>query len=94
MMNQFLGQNDHLWGANLFYDIINGHDWELSGNFPRVTVCDFQVKFIKFSENFRIFALVGKIRAKNWKAIRSNNFKPIAAEINLREFNNDRSNAA
>lgn len=45
MMNQFLGQNHHAWGANILRDIIEGRDWELSGNFPRIVLCDFTVNF-------------------------------------------------
>jgi hypothetical protein len=28
VMNQFLGQNNHAWGANILRDIIEGRDWE------------------------------------------------------------------
>lgn len=45
MMNQFLGQNNYAWGANILSDIIDGKDWELSGNFPRIALCDFTVNF-------------------------------------------------
>ncbi|TMS35246.1 hypothetical protein L596_002690 [Steinernema carpocapsae] len=44
MMNQFLGQNNHFWGTSILTDIIHGRDWELSGNFPRIAMCDFQVR--------------------------------------------------
>ena len=45
MMNQFLGQNNYLWGMNILNDIRTGKDWELSGNFPRIAMCDFSVSF-------------------------------------------------
>ncbi|KAI6187271.1 Innexin [Aphelenchoides besseyi] len=44
MMNQFLDQNNHAWGADILRDIINGKDWETSGNFPRVAFCDFTIR--------------------------------------------------
>ena len=48
MMNQFLGQHNYLWGAHILNDIRTGRDWELSGNFPRITMCDFTVIFLTF----------------------------------------------
>lgn len=43
MMNKFLGQNNYLWGMEILNDIRHGRDWELSGNFPRIAMCDFAV---------------------------------------------------
>ncbi|CAD5207821.1 unnamed protein product [Bursaphelenchus okinawaensis] len=54
MMNQFLGQNDHLWGFHILYDITIGRDWELSGNFPRVALCDFTVRTLANVQRFSI----------------------------------------
>lgn len=48
MMNQFLDQNNHAWGAHILIDIFSGRDWEASGNFPRVG-------FFRFSLNLRDF---------------------------------------
>uniref|UniRef100_A0A914V7N6 Innexin n=1 Tax=Plectus sambesii TaxID=2011161 RepID=A0A914V7N6_9BILA len=42
VMNDFLGQDNHLWGLQILYDLANGREWEESGNFPRVTLCDFE----------------------------------------------------
>lgn len=41
--NKFLGQNDPYWGMRILDDILKGTDWEHSGNFPRIAMCDFQV---------------------------------------------------
>ncbi|KAH7727728.1 Protein EAT-5 [Aphelenchoides avenae] len=54
MMNQFLGQNNHIWGADILRDIINGKDWELSGNFPRIALCDFTVRSMANVHRFTI----------------------------------------
>lgn len=43
IMNEFLGQRDHMWGFQILYDLTQGREWEESGNFPRVTLCDFEV---------------------------------------------------
>ncbi|CAD5210591.1 unnamed protein product [Bursaphelenchus xylophilus] len=54
MMNQFLGQDNHLWGFNILHDITMGRDWELSGNFPRVALCDFTVRTLANVQRFSI----------------------------------------
>ncbi|GMT28822.1 hypothetical protein PFISCL1PPCAC_28826 [Pristionchus fissidentatus] len=43
-MNKFLKQPDIFWGGSLLMDLINGHNWEDSGNFPRIAMCDFEVR--------------------------------------------------
>lgn len=54
MMNQFLGQNNYAWGANILSDIIDGKDWELSGNFPRIALCDFTVRTLSNVHRYSI----------------------------------------
>uniref|UniRef100_A0A1I7WP13 Innexin n=1 Tax=Heterorhabditis bacteriophora TaxID=37862 RepID=A0A1I7WP13_HETBA len=34
----------YLSGFNVVMDAINGHQWQQSGNFPRVTFCDIEVR--------------------------------------------------
>lgn len=47
IMNSFLGTRGGMWGFNVLKDIANGHEWDETGHFPRVTMCDFQVlKFV------------------------------------------------
>ncbi|CAJ0955220.1 unnamed protein product, partial [Mesorhabditis belari] len=46
MQNQFLGQHNHLWGATILNDIISGSNWEDTGNFPRIAMCDFEVRVL------------------------------------------------
>lgn len=68
MMNQFLDQNNHAWGAHILIDIFSGRDWEASGNFPRViqflrdlfnlnvkvALCDFTVRTMANVHRFTI----------------------------------------
>ncbi|KAE9416424.1 hypothetical protein Angca_009129, partial [Angiostrongylus cantonensis] len=54
MMNKFLGQNDPYWGIHILSDILTGTDWELSGNFPRIAMCDFQVRVLGNSQRYSI----------------------------------------
>ncbi|KJH46388.1 innexin-3 family protein [Dictyocaulus viviparus] len=54
MMNKFLGQNDPYWGAHILSDILTGTDWELSGNFPRIAMCDFQVRVLGNFQRYSI----------------------------------------
>ncbi len=44
MLNGFLGTEYHLYGFDVVKDLINGIDWTASRRFPRVTLCDFQVR--------------------------------------------------
>ncbi|KHJ82930.1 Innexin [Oesophagostomum dentatum] len=54
MMNKFLGQNDPYWGVRILSDILTGTDWELSGNFPRIAMCDFQVRVLGNLQRYSI----------------------------------------
>ncbi|VDO57337.1 unnamed protein product [Haemonchus placei] len=54
MMNKFLGQNDPYWGVHILSDILTGTDWELSGNFPRIAMCDFQVRVLGNLQRYSI----------------------------------------
>ncbi|KRZ12117.1 Innexin unc-9 [Trichinella zimbabwensis] len=44
MLQHFLGVEDSFWGARVFYNLVYGRQWEETGNFPRVTICDFEVR--------------------------------------------------
>ncbi|PAV79958.1 hypothetical protein WR25_13009 [Diploscapter pachys] len=44
ILNRFLGSSYLFWGIQTFVDLYNGREWMDSGVFPRVTLCDFQVR--------------------------------------------------
>lgn len=46
LLNKFLDANDLIFGYHRLKDMLRNRDWEQSGHFPRVTLCDFQVKVL------------------------------------------------
>uniref|UniRef100_A0A5S6QVZ4 Innexin n=1 Tax=Trichuris muris TaxID=70415 RepID=A0A5S6QVZ4_TRIMR len=55
LMNRFLGTDKYRWyGFEALRDVINGTDWETSGMFPRVTLCDFQVRVMGNVQRYSI----------------------------------------
>lgn len=44
ILKDFLGINSDFWGAEIFSDLISGKTWNNTGNFPRVTFCDFKIR--------------------------------------------------
>ncbi|KAI6229183.1 Innexin [Aphelenchoides besseyi] len=46
ILNAFLGPEYTFWGYGILNDIWNGREWQESGNFPRVTLCDFNVRVL------------------------------------------------
>lgn len=49
LMKRFLGTDSNFFGIKVLIDLINGLEWNHSGNFPRVTFCEVQTK--KLGEN-------------------------------------------
>ncbi|KAA0197187.1 Innexin [Fasciolopsis buskii] len=43
-MNRILGTNYTFYGLDLLRDLAEGYMWQESGNFPRITLCDFEVR--------------------------------------------------
>ncbi|CAJ0944602.1 unnamed protein product, partial [Mesorhabditis belari] len=46
LLKGFLGVDSFLWGWQVFTDLLGGIEWPESGNFPRVTFCDFEVRVL------------------------------------------------
>ena len=46
LLNEFLGPQYTFWGFGILQDIMNGREWSESGHFPRVTLCDFNVRVL------------------------------------------------
>jgi hypothetical protein len=46
ILDAFLGPQYTFWGYGILKDIFNGREWSESGHFPRVTLCDFNVRVL------------------------------------------------
>ncbi|ETN68302.1 putative innexin-3 [Necator americanus] len=46
IFSAFLGTNNSFWGWEIFRDIWSGREWNVTGHFPRVTMCDFTVRVL------------------------------------------------
>lgn len=44
ILNNFLGPQYSWWGYDILKDLANGREWEQSGHFPRVTMCEVEVR--------------------------------------------------
>ncbi|CAI5454473.1 unnamed protein product [Caenorhabditis angaria] len=54
ILNQFLGNEYLLWGFHTFIDLYNGREWQDSGVFPRVTLCDFSVRKLANTHRYTV----------------------------------------
>ena len=44
LLDAFLGMDYHLYGIYVVEKLIRGEDWSASERFPRVTLCDFEIR--------------------------------------------------
>ena len=44
LLDAFLGSDYHMYGAQVLKSLINGEDYGESARFPRITLCDFEVR--------------------------------------------------
>ena len=60
LLNSFLGFPDHrLWGFEVLRDLAIGREWPESGHFPRVTMCDFEVRLK--AKNLKLYKYIYEI---------------------------------
>lgn len=54
-MNSFMETSKYyLYGAGALFDFVNGTSWEQSGMFPRVSLCDFEVRVMGNVQSYTI----------------------------------------
>ncbi|CAD6194792.1 unnamed protein product [Caenorhabditis auriculariae] len=46
VLKNLLGVNSYTWGLDVTSDLWNGREWPETGNFPRVTMCDYDVRVL------------------------------------------------
>lgn len=44
LLSAFLGLENPWWGATLLGDLVAGREWLETSHFPRVTLCDYEVR--------------------------------------------------
>jgi len=45
LLDRFLGTDFRLYGVSVLQRMLAGQDWTTSSKFPRVTLCDFQIRY-------------------------------------------------
>ncbi|CAI5454789.1 unnamed protein product [Caenorhabditis angaria] len=58
ILTYFLETKNMWWGYETFLDLLNGREWESTGLFPRVTMCDFAVMQLDAIHNHTIQCVI------------------------------------
>jgi len=53
LLDRFLGTDFRLYGVSVVRRMIAGEDWTTSSKFPRVTLCDFEIRWARAVERVR-----------------------------------------
>ncbi|VDM74630.1 unnamed protein product [Strongylus vulgaris] len=89
LLNHLLGSNDLAYGFSLLKDLMHEIEWEQTGMFPRVTLCDFEAIYWKhtctLSQAFKGMSFVRKYL----RVLADHPAKPIADDVTLRKFTNN-----
>ncbi|CAG5136836.1 unnamed protein product [Candidula unifasciata] len=54
MLNAFLATEYNLYGFEVLEDLIEEHDWTASRRFPRVTMCDFDIRQMSNNHHYTV----------------------------------------
>lgn len=54
LLNSFLGTPYNFYGIQILKDLAAGREWTESGHFPRVTMCDFQIRTLGQRHNYTV----------------------------------------
>jgi hypothetical protein len=54
IVNAFIDAKYTLWGVEILKDILRDKSWEQSGHFPRVTMCDFEVRHLGTTRRYSV----------------------------------------
>lgn len=54
MMNKFLGTDYHMYGFRVLQQMVRGESWSTSDRFPRITLCDIQIRRLGNIHNYTI----------------------------------------
>ncbi|PAV72130.1 hypothetical protein WR25_06785 [Diploscapter pachys] len=54
LLNHILSPHYTLWGVGILMDVASGREWQESGHFPRVTMCDFEVRALANKQRYTL----------------------------------------
>ncbi|XP_064598304.1 innexin unc-9-like isoform X3 [Liolophura sinensis] len=54
LLNAFLGTQYHLYGVQVIEDLVEGKEWRAAERFPRVTLCDFEIRQLQNIQRYTV----------------------------------------